>query len=120
MFFQPFEAASSPSNKIVLILIALAWCIPSILTIPFQLESYQYIFANRAIIPDNVFFRNVVVKFDDAQMWLENLLTFKPKLQNVTMKMLYEIRNATSWNMLQEIATNLGMPEELKKTAVLG
>jgi len=87
---------------------------------PTQLENYEYAFYNKAIIPGNMFFRNVEVEFDQAQTFLEKLLTFKPELQNISAETLYEIRNSTSWKKMQMIASDLGMPEELNVTAYLG
>ena len=101
-------------------LIALTWCLSIFAIIPIFLERYQYVFSNRAVVPDNVFFGDIIVDFDEARTWLEKLPTYKAELQNVTVESLYEIQNATSWNTLQMIATVFGEASQLNHTALLG
>jgi len=76
--------------------------------LPFS-NRLQYVFTNRAIIPVNMFFENVIVGFDSAKDWAEKLLTFAPELQSASPALVYQIRDAASWSDLQSILGNVSV-----------
>ena len=120
MLFQPFLASRKPSRQTVLILITLSWTISLFLALlPFT-TSLQYIFAERALIPDNVFFRNVTVNFDAAKNWAEKLLTFSPEMQLCSEDVVHQIRDAVSWADLQSAIANASMADTLNIRGFIG
>ena len=119
-FFQPFKASSKPSRWTVLLLIASTWAISLFLALlPFA-NSLQYVFTDRAVVPDNLFFENVIVRFDAAKDWAEKLLTFAPQLQSASRETAYQIQDATTWSDLQAAIRNASVASILEPQSFIG
>jgi len=117
---QPFKASTKPSRRTVLGLIVMTWAVSLFLALfPFTTR-LQYVFTNRAIIPGNLFFENVIVGFDSAKDWAEKLLTFSPELQSASSKIVFQIRDATSWSELQSTLGNVSVASVLDAQSFIG
>ena len=80
----------------------------------------QYVFNNRAVISDNLFFENVIVRFDAVKDWAEKLLTFDPQLQSVSQETAYQIRDAATWSDLQAVIHNASLASILEPQTLIG
>jgi len=117
---QPFKASTKPTRRTVLGLIAMTWAVSLFLALlPFS-NRLQFMFTNRAIIPENHFFENVIVRFDSAKVWAEKLLTFVPELQSASPEVVYQIRDAASWSDLQSILGNVSIANVLDAQSFIG
>ena len=83
-------------------------------------ESLQYVFNNRAVIPDNLFFETVIVRFDAVKNWAEKLLTFDPRLQSASREIAYQIRDAATWSDLQAVIRNASLASILEPQGFIG
>jgi len=120
VLFQPFLASRKPSRRTVLVLIALSWTISLFLAmLPFS-TSLQYIFTTKAIIPNNLYFQNVMVDFNSAKQWAETLLTFIPETQSFSKETVLNIRNAVSWVDLQSSVANVSAENMLNIKGFIG
>ena len=87
--------------------------------LPFA-NSLQYVFTDRAVIPDNLFFENVIVRFDAAKDWAQKLLTFAPQLQSASRETAYQIRDAATWSDLQAAIRNASVASILEPQSFIG
>ena len=104
----------------MLILISFTWAISLFLALlPFS-HQLQRVFTNRAIIRDNLFFRNVIVGFEAARRWAESIITFSPELQSATSATVANIRSANSWSDLQSALGNVSYANMLETQTFFG
>jgi len=103
-----------------MILIAVAWVISLFLAFLPLSPQLKYVFTDRAIILDNLFFANVTVRLDAAKDWSEKLLTFNPQLQSAPAEMVYKIRNAISWSELYAALENVTAARMLNVQRFIG
>jgi len=80
----------------------------------------QYVFTDRAVIPENLFFENVTVRFDAAKEWAEKLLTFAPEMKLASADTVYQIRNAISWSDLRSVLGNVSAASILETQSYIG
>ena len=98
----------------------MTWTISIILALlPFS-HHLQYVFTDRAIIRDNLFFDNVVVRFEAAKEWAEKLLTFSPELQSASRETVLRIRDAVSWADLQSALGGISLANALQTERFFG
>ena len=77
-------------------------------------------FADEAIINDSYFFQNDVVSFNSAKSWVEKLLTYDPVLVTSSIDTVERIREAASWQELNDIMVALNITMFPKPTKFIG
>jgi len=87
--------------------------------LPFS-SHLEFIFTDRAIIHDNLFFENAVVRFESAKIWAEKLVTYSPELQTASRNRVLRISNAASWSDLQSALGNVSVAKVLETERYFG
>ena len=104
----------------MLILVFSSWFFSFLLAfIPFSTD-LQFWFSDRAVIPDSLFFENVVVQFASARHWAESLLTYDPVFNQSTEMLVHQIRNAVSWSELYSSVSNASVASILNTNQFIG
>nr|CAB3265837.1 relaxin receptor 1-like [Phallusia mammillata] len=106
--WNPFNAGTKPSGKVVIFALLLVWFVACLLAfLPLGVQ-FQHRFTTTAMINESPFFQSIMVEYSSFKSFLERFLTFGPKFNrsDVTASKLATLDKALSWFDLSTILQN--------------
>ena len=109
--FQPFPARSYPQPKAVAASIVTAWAISIALAIIPLIVGNQGVFVNKAWIDDHPFFGKVVT-LEEAQQYVQRLVTYSPTLSLISDTDVENLLNIESWSEMEKFLSKYNLGNE--------